>query len=311
MMLDYVEIALPLPKDKINFTYMDRYSYHPKSDISCYELKGNWSPMKITVNPRKDEVVLKGSIPFYYSGHNFSHSNQDFRNAIDSIEEKTSLNWLTGDLKKFEYGQILETSFSPAEIINSHLSIKGMETRPWKHGRYFSNSTLDVKLYNAKHRISKTCDRDIKKLIELEHGYNTKSNYIKFENRYNNPSNHFLRQIKAIQLYQEPIQTLLKEDLILTYTSIIKSHKVGLPEKASAGELCVAIIQDLCFISGIDPHEYIQVFTKSQPVKNVLTSSDRKNRNRTLKAWGKKISTLNNSEFDLTELLIKKLDEVM
>ncbi len=308
MILDYLEIALPLSKDNVNFTYLERTAYYHSSDISQYQLRGNWSPMKIVVNPRKDEIILKGSIPFYYSGQNFSHSNQDFQNALDVISNKTNLNWLNGSVRTFEAGVIIESAYKPDEIIHSHLSIEGMETNPWKHGRVFSNSTLDVKLYNAKHRTNKVCSLELKKVMESKYGYNAKSNYTKFENKYKKPSNHFLLQISTSDLCREPMQTLIKEDILLVYNSIKKSHCLQLPDKASAGEMSSAMIKDLCFISGMDPDQYTKQFMKSHSVKQSLNTTDRKNRNRTLKTWANKIQGSNESQYDLSKLIAEKLD---
>lgn len=311
MIFDYVEIAKPLDsKDKINLNHLVKKAHYNKSEITTYSLAGNHKEIEIRVDARLGEVRLIGSLPFWYAGHNFASSNEDFQNAIVSISEKVNFNFLNGQIKKFECGVVMDSICNPIEVIQSHISIKGMKVQTYDKGKYFTDHVLNTKLYDTGHRIRKICSKEVKKVLLEQYGMKLKGHYIRFENHYKRPDIHFKqREIIASNLTKDSMINMLKEDLYLSYQSIMKSHHIEIPEKASAGELATCMIIELCHKKGIDPMAYIRQFLRMHPVKEVLNKNDIGNRRRTFNSWMKNVPDTEKSKFDLSELLIDKLNE--
>ena len=117
------------------------------------------------------------------------------------------------------------------------------------------------------------------------------------------------RNILTSELIQATMDDMIKEDLFLTYQNIMKSHSIKLPIQASTGELAIGMVKELCYRQGKDPKVFIKQFFKMQQVKDVLNTNHRKNRNRILKSWMENVLDDDKSKIDLSELLIKKLNE--
>lgn len=310
MIIDYVEIAKTINgKDNLCFDHLHRKAMY-ESGTKRYSLKGKCHELVVDINDRKQEVIVKGSMPFFNQPHNFEFNASGYNEVLSSISEMLNVDFYSGEIRKFEAGIILKIHQPPQAIFNAHLNISGMDTRPFRKGKYFDDAIMYVKLYDAGARIKQVCGPDIRRELANKMIYDPKANYLRFENHYKKPLHQFRRQsIIASDLYASSFQPMIKEDILLTYQSIMKSHKIQLPKKANSGELAIAMIKELCYINGVYPEDFIKKFIKDESLNASLNKDDLKNRRRTLISWLKNVPDQKNSTFDLTDIIIMKLEE--
>ncbi|MBD2701852.1 hypothetical protein IC229_14475 [Spirosoma sp. BT702] len=66
-------------------------------------------------------------------------------------------------------------------------------------------------------------DKSIRNRLQADFGYNPDTNHIRIENHYKWPENRFKQHLTVADLVNVDFQNTVKEDLIRTYQSIVKT----------------------------------------------------------------------------------------
>ena len=69
--------------------------------------------VEIWLNSEANKLKFKGSIPYFIAGQNFKTECEDFCEGINFLSSILEVDLNDSEVKKFEYGTILEIPFSP------------------------------------------------------------------------------------------------------------------------------------------------------------------------------------------------------
>ena len=162
MNFDFIEAEKLLSQDKICLDYLNyEASYSTGWDKFLYE---DCKAVEIWLNTEARKLKLRGSIPYFIAGQNFKTSQEDFINGIKHLSEILATDLMTAEVKVFEFGTTLEIPFSAKEVFNSHLKIQGMRTRSFDYGKYFVDSIMTFKLYDANKNLKNKLTKDERNL---------------------------------------------------------------------------------------------------------------------------------------------------
>lgn len=76
--------------------------------------------MEVWINQYLYIVKIKGSIPYFFQGHNFNFSNKSFNEAIKYLNNVLNCNLWDATVNALEYGIIFEVPAKPSEYIQHH-----------------------------------------------------------------------------------------------------------------------------------------------------------------------------------------------
>jgi hypothetical protein len=88
MNLDYIEITKLTGKDKPNLTYLQREAIYPNAER--YSFQG-CKKIEIWNYPERNQITLKGSLPYFINGHNYFSTTDDWIEGIDYTENGINL----------------------------------------------------------------------------------------------------------------------------------------------------------------------------------------------------------------------------
>lgn len=308
---DYIEVSKYLNNDKLCLDYLktngNRYNGYDQYYLTGVDI------IQIWYNPKENKIIVKGSLPYFSSGHNFSFP-ASFRNgAINQISDLINTDILEAEMIKFEYGAIMETLINPKAIIQNHIKIPNMQTKPYKGGKYFEDSIFKAKLYNAGNRIKTIHNYAVRETLRNDFDYDKDKFHIKFENHYKKPERVF-NEGKLLTVYdclQPEFMDLCKTDLINTYKSIMKTGLIKMPtEKAdlTLGKIAFLLLKEIGMLYDFSADELIKAKIKAIP-NEVMNKADKDARKRTLKKMSDIISGNKNEKsiYDISELLESSL----
>ena len=311
MIFDYVEIEKYIPaKVKPNFGYLvdtenvnfgyRKFIFDGMSNLSIY-----W-------HEQNRFLRIRGSLPYAFQKHNFNFTNQDVREAGKYLEEFLGLTLFDAMVTTFEAGIWLEVPFRPDAYFRFHERIKSMKTISFDRGRYFEDSILKVKMYDAGYNLKTKTSSDVRFALQSDFGYSEDLN-LKIENHYKKPEIQFKqRPIQLLDLTYEEFTERCKIDLLATYQSIVKTPTMSMPtdkKNLSSSTIPLIALKQLEQKFGFNTEVEILAILKSIP-KDVLSSEDRKKRKKQLLENLGKISSPTDglNLFDVSDLLRKKLE---
>lgn len=313
MNLDYIEIAKFLHKDNLNFHYLDKEASYKGADKYYFE-----GCRKIEVWHYKNinQVKIKGSIPYYFQGYNFSSSLEDWAEGLDYLSSCLNTNIYSGLIECFEFGTTLEIPYPEEVFLRNHIKLPGTTCKEYKKGeiltgKEFINPSLNVKIYDVSRNIKNKLNKAIQEEISRLYGWDRTKHYIKIENHYKKPEAYFGGNLYLYELIAPSFQNQLQEHLISTYKSIMKTGKFILPEKKAdlnAGTLPLIILKELEGIYSFRTEDLLKAKIKAIP-NEILSPDDKKARMKILHKNMKKIISLEKSEYDITELLQAKIKQ--
>lgn len=306
MNFDYLEISRSLCKDKPCIDYLD-WQYGNKLGWNMFHHEGCKS-LEVWLNPEATYMKIKGSIPYFIAGQNFSTGLEDFKSGIDYLASILELNLYYSEVKAFEFGTTINLPFMPKYLFDSHLKIKGMKSRLFDNGKYFEDQLVRVKMYDAGINLKKKLDRHEREKLKVNCGYDPLCNYLKIENHYKKPCVSFkLRTIQVIDLIEEPFQSMCKNDLLEKYTSIIKTSEMQIQDKKqlSSSTIPLMILKEYEALLPKNAEELIKQKIKSFP-SDIMSKEDKKSRVRQLKSNFQKIESLNKCQYDISEMIKEK-----
>lgn len=305
MNFDYLEIAKSLGKDKLCSDYLE-CQLSTKSGWSKYEFEG-CKVLEVWHHCESNELKVKGSLPYFIAGQNFHTDMNDLRDGVRYLSNVLETDLTDSEVKAMEFGTILQTPFSPKEVFNSHIKVTGKKARTYDYGKYFVDSNMKVKLYDAGRNIKLKLDKAERAGLAT-FGYNPLANYVKIENHYIRPSIYFMiRDLKLKELLTDQFQDLCKMDLLNTYYSIKKSSQAMANNKKdlSSSTIPLLVLKEYEDFLPCKAEELIKKKLREIP-EAILTKEDKKARARQIRDNFKKIN-LSKCEYDLSPFLEAKL----
>jgi len=312
-MIDYIEVTKHLSnKDTINLGHL-QYEAEYASGLHKFFVNGCRN-MELQYNPSLGYIRLKGSPLYFIQGHNFTWNKQSFTEAIKYIEKLISLNLFDSTVDKLEYGKILKIEAKPQRIIAGHLAGKGltMEEKSRDKGniRYFNDSNVSLKLYNAGTNIQHKQGLTMKGIIQ-EAGWNAKDNFLKFEAHYRKP--HIsLNNGKGFSLSDMLIPSFertLKSDLYNQYQRLEKMKSLEIPsskKELSSGNIILLALAEIAINQGKDIKKLIDNYIRAIP-EEILNQEDKKARRKQIKSMLGKVHSSDINEFDISDQLADAL----
>lgn len=270
MNLDFIEIAKFLNKDKLCLDYLQKNATY-EWGVKYYF--GRCNKIEILHKEALNQVIIRGSIPYFINGHNYYASLPDWLEGLEYIQGCLKTNIFTGLVTCFEFGTIQEIPFNESDFLLHHLKAKEMQTVPYYKGgiitgKEFHSPSLKVKLYDVQRNIKNKLDKAIREELSRLYSWDKEKHYIKVENHYRKPDVHFKGNLYLNELVSSDFQLTLIDKLIHSYrnimkagTSIVPSHKADI----NAGTIPLMILKELESVYNFDTEELIKWKLRSFP----------------------------------------------
>lgn len=315
-MIDYIDITKHLEyKDTINLMHLQLEASY-SSNWNKYFIKG-CRQLEIWINPILAQIRIKGSVPYFFQGHNFTFNNKAFSEVIAYLNQLLKCDLWNAVVNSFEYGVIFEVSTKPSEYIQHHREkpkeglILNEKVKDKGCFRWWEDKWVKLKMYDAGKNIKYKQDLSMRKTIENE-GWKPQINYLKWEIHYKKPHLALNKGIAIIlaDLVNPRWTKKFKDDLFSQYQRLAPRKNIASPinkkEISSANiimlELCEAYINEGYSIQEIKKKLYNRINTFE-----VLSESDKKARKRQTNHLIAKLSESKTSEWDLSDFLSKKI----
>lgn len=315
-MIDFIQVTKHLgSKDKLFLGHLEHEAQY-SSGWNKYRLQG-CEKIEIYWNPENSMLRLKGSIMYYWQGHNFSYSKEGFLKAIEHINRILNVNLWDSIIQVFEYGIIMEVSHKPKEYIKRHNAAQSEKLIMNEKGkdkgnfRWWADSNVSLKMYDASKNILMKQGNDKKAIIEKE-GWNPEGYFLKWEAHYLKPEilNHGKGLILA-NLMNPQWENIFKEDLYSQYKRLIPMRTIIKPTTKKELNSVDLIIREVLesLNTNIDIQEFKKIIYNGINTKYdiILNKSDKDQRKRQIKAAFDKIKESPESSWDLS----KKLEEAL
>lgn len=318
-MIDYLQATKVLmPKDKPFLGHMQREAVF-ESGWNKYRLTGCKS-IEVWHNEPVGLFRIKGSLAYFYQGHNFSFSNRQFVDAANYVNDILHLNCYDSFVDLFEYGLILEVKDVPQNYILNHREKpkSGLlqYENPKDRGNFkrWESPGIRLKMYNAGKNIQQKQDLQMQELIQAK-GWNPEGNYLKFEAHYKKPEALLNkgRGIMLADLVNPNFNKIFRADLYNQYNRLMPMGKIRFPDNKkdlSTSDLLMLTLAETNLNEGNTLQEvkkllYDRVNAISE---EVLTDADKKARKRQISVLLGKIQTTPESRWDLSDKLKAALE---
>lgn len=316
-MIDYISTTIFGCKDTINFSHLQLENKSSKFNNETYSIKG-YKNMKIVISHNIGSITLKGSIPYYWQGNNFSFSRELFAKAINHICEQTEIDFWQSDLNEFEYGVIMEVPFKPKEYITQHFvkSKEGLaqDERSSDKGRFRWWTDKNVKLkmydvgYNLKTKLSNSQREELRPM-----GWDNKKEYIKFEVHYVKPHVSLNKGVamKLWQLADNDWENIIRKDLLNQYKRLMPNKTITLPNEKK--DFCTPNIYAHTLVGlvtslGFSSDDVKKMLYKTvNDATGILTKSDKDARKAEIRKIQGAISQQSESQWDLTKRILQAI----
>lgn len=285
------------------------YGWEIYNLIRCERIEIKW-------NPELNQVAIKGSISYFWKGHNFTCSNAEFAEAIEYINQVLQVNLWKSEINSFEYGVIMEVYTKPKEYIRNHISDKSLKLTEKEKDRgqlrKWDDKNVSLKMYDAGRNIKMKQGLQRRKVIE-EAGWNPEEEYLKWEAHYLKPE--YLNNGRAMilaNLMNPNWEDIFKEDLYIQYKRLTPMKTIQLPNNkkdlTTSDFLLLALaeveINKGTTLQGLKKMLYDRL--NSIP-EEILTKADKDSRKRQIKAAIDKLEESPESKWDLSA----KLEEAL
>ncbi len=289
-----------------------KYSTYNRGEVvkTTYLIWKNHKQIKLILNESTGEMTIEGNMGFFWNGHNLSFPYSEFSNAIDYLSDLLKIDIFKMKLVEFDHSALVKLDQSPESIIKNHLSINGHKTWEEKEGKYFKKPKVQlVRMYDATKRIKQIYPPAVRSTILLQSGLADVNNLLRFEKKILNPHAYFKSQLTVDDILKPEFISQLNIDLIDTYKSIMKTGLIQTPKNKkdlSCSNIQLIVIKELGLIHHFDFDKLVKEKIKQIP-ESILTKDDKKARSRQYKANVKKITPLDNSQYDISEALANSL----
>jgi len=318
-MIDYLEATKQLkPKDKPFLGHLHQEASY-QSGWDKYLLNGCKS-IEVWHNEPASLIRIKGSLAYFYQGHNFSFTNRQFVEATNYVNDILHLNCFDSLLDLFEYGRILEVEDLPRNFILNHRERPKsgllLYENPKDRGNFrrWEAPEIRLKMYDAGKNIQQKQDKEMQELIQAG-GWNPKGNNLKFEAHYKKPEALLNkgRGMMLADLVNPNWNQTFRADLYNQYKRLIPMGKIEFPDNKkdlSTSDLLMLTLADTNLNEGNTLQEVKKMlFDRINAIpEEVLTDADKKARKRQISTLLQKIKVTQESRWDLTEKLKAALE---
>lgn len=311
-MFDFIHLEINIDcKDTMIFANMQQVAAFA-SGYDKYIVHG-LKDMEIFVNRNTNRMRVKGSLPYWQQGHNFTFSQNAFVEAVQQLNSYIPhVNLWQSRLLAFEYGVIMQVEQQPKEYIKNHTTNdKGLieEVRAKDRGffKWWENKAIKLKMYDVNHNFSTTNKLEYKNKEAAEAAGWDKSKYwLKFEGHYLNPE--LIEGGKGAQLWQldnTEFLNNLKDSLYMQYKRLEPVKETVLTDKPQTNELVMSTI-----IDNFADKETIKKLVYAKINQNpTLSKSDKDQRKRTFKKMLEGVGEKQISRYDLSAKLKEVLND--
>ena len=316
IMIDFIEATQYLHKDSPFLGHckpfpckLNKYGWDTFTLDGCNEMQVHW-------NPEQCALKVKGSLPYYLQGHNFSFSNADFVEGVDLIQSVLHIPLWDATLDAFEFGCIFPVAVKPTLYIRNHTALPEAHLYLNEKGRdkgafrWWDDSTKALKLYDAGRNIKMKQGLKAREVIE-DSGYNPEGEYLKFEAHWKKP--HLLnggRGVVLDDLQNQPFLHFLSSTLVKEYHQLQPMRTLVQPtskKDLSAVDIAVSVLAEALMNQGlpiVEIKKRVYDYINQAPC---LDKQDKDARKLTFrKAFGK-LQESEESQWDLTS----KIEEAL
>lgn len=234
-MIDFISATISGCKDTINFSNLVLVSESFKYKRTYYAING-CEEMQLIIIHNTGDIRLRGSVPYFFQGNNFTFDRKKFVQAINYINTLTNIDFWQSDIDEFEFGVIIEVPTTPRNYIVHHTAKQGERLIQNEKGkdkgkfRWWEDKFVSLKLYDAGRNI-KTKQSENRKQVIRNAGWDNNKEYIKFEIHYKKP-HLYLNRSRAMKLYclaNPEWEDRLKEDLFEQYQRLNPYKEITIP----------------------------------------------------------------------------------
>lgn len=308
-MIDFIEATKCLCKDSPFLGHcnpfpckLNQYGWETYTLQGCREVEVHW-------HPEGRLLRVKGSLPYWWQGHNFTFSNTDFVRSVEVLQNLLGVGLWDAGLDAFEYGCIVPVDGKPVDYIRNHNALPKAHLFANEKGRdrggfrWWEDSGKALKLYDAGRNIKMKQDLKAREVIE-QCGYDPGKEYLKFEVHWKKA--HLLnggREIRLESLQNPAFIRTLKETLIEQYHQLKPMKTLVQPstkKDLSALDISVSVYVVEMMNQGIpveDAKKRIYSFINQQAV---LNKQDKDSRKATIRKAFNKLQESEGSQWDLT-----------
>ena len=309
-MLDYIQADTFVCEDKPFFGNTIERLKRDEAGYKYYWIVGV-EKIQVKYQERTGHLVLFGSIPYFWQGHNFTFDKAGYKEAIEYIGRLLRINVWKMQVDIFEYGVIMQVDKQPKQYIAHHREGKGMKCDIPKKDipkgtiKFFNDKLVERKMYDAGHNIKHSQGRTMKQIIENE-GWNPGAYYLKWEAHYLKPDIVFNSALTLADLVKPNFESAFNQDLYSQYTKLIPMKNLIEPtDKSNLTTMDLFAIQlaESKLNEGATIDEIKKMLYDRINASAILTKSDKDARKRQVKAIIDKLQLSEVSEWDLSQQL--------
>lgn len=315
-MIDFIEATKCLCKDSPFLGHcnpfpckLNQYGWETYTLQGCKELEVHW-------HPEGRLLRLKGSIPYWWQGHNFIFTNKDFVDAVEVLQNLLQVGLWDAEVSAFEFGCIFQVEGKPTDYIRNHNALpkahlfSNERGRDRGHFRWWEDAQESLKMYDAKRNILMKQGLREREVIE-QCGYNPEKDYLKFEVHFKKA--HLLNGGKGVNLeaLQNPVFINHLRKILVEQYHLLKPMRTMIQpttKKAlSALDCSLQVYVEEMMNQGIpveDAKKRIYNFINQQ---EVLSKADKDSRKATIRRAFSKMQEAEGSQWDLTHQIEEAL----
>lgn len=285
-MIDFVKISKVIDSDDLMMDSLNCISSGRGWMRFILEFKGS---IDVTMNFATSTLTIKGSLPYFLQGHNFSGTNNGTKQAIKIIEGLIGISLDDAVVEELEYGVVVRPNFSPQLIFMSHNSIDGFrkdiytKSNDVVNGVIYKKKGVKIKMYDPWANIN-SCPNKVSSETRQElktQGLHRGDNSIKFEFHHNKPSELTEESVLTVEEMLSGWFIHVCQNILLNYyDSINKTELVALPKTKKEANTSMILLLALISECNCIEERTNQIMTA---LSDVLSSQDRSARRRTIK----------------------------
>lgn len=311
-MLDYIAISKPFEyKDTPNLSNLQMSGVDYERGVEYFKIDG-CERLAVSWSEQARILRLKGSLPYYFQGHNFSFDKQTFEEAVDYLQGRLGAGLWDASLDAVEMGVIFEVERRPKVYIRNYHAKEGAAflenelARSKGNFKYWEESGGDsLKMYDAGRNIKMKQGWRRREVIE-QAGWNPDRDYMKIEAHIRKPEQMNGGRPFLLEDCLEPAKYgLLRARLRELYNQIeaMKTLETPTDKKNLTTQdlLALAYVEEYMNAHDCSPDEAKKrLYERINAVEDrTLTSDDKKARKRQINALFGKMKVAETSEYEL------------
>ncbi len=318
-MIDFISASSFLgDKDNPNFSNCELEAVY-NSGWQKYSLNG-CKKLELDWNEDIRMMRLKGSIMYFWQGHNLTFDKVGFVDAIEYISRMIEYPLWNFDINAFENGIILKVEHNPKEYINHHSAMASAKLNPYENTkdkgklRGWENPNIRLKMYDAKSNFDIKADANKAEILEFS-GYSD-NNLLKWEAHYKRPE-YFTEgmNLKLLDLTDKNWQKIFDKDLFYQYKKLIPMKNYIEPNNkkdlTTSDILVFELLQDNLDKGKTANEVKKMLYARINSIPGeILSKADKDARKRQIKSLISKIQESPESKWDLSGKLQEALEEI-